>query len=111
MQIGALGERMDKNFDEIKVILHDFDGRIRGLETREAGCNPIITQRVNAAWHKIDSHDLKLVELEKIVNELAQAAKRQDAFMRWMSGILATIIAAGLIFYIGRTIYLIAIHP
>ncbi len=95
-QLDALGERMDKGFSEIKEMLKGFDERVRGLETREAGCQPILTSRIDAAWRKIDSHETELGRLTKVVDKLETVAK-------WLLGIIAALISALLIaFFTGK---------
>lgn len=66
-QIDALGVRMDKNFDEIKVMMHDFGERVRSIETKEAGCAPLLNARLDAAWRTIDEHGKRIKDIEKLM--------------------------------------------
>jgi|SRR3989304_5935014 len=70
IQIDGLGERMDKGFEELKAILRSYEERTRAIEQREAGCQPIITSRMDAAWRKLDEHETKFETVHKDVDEL-----------------------------------------
>lgn len=82
-QIDALGVRIDKGFDEIKAILSSNGERLRTLETTEAGCQPLITSRMDAAWREIDSHGNDIRELMDTV----QALKQTNKLLSWIGGI------------------------
>ena len=72
VQVDALGERMDKGIDEIKRMLEAFDGRVRAVETREAGCQPILTGRMDAAWRTIDDHEVRIRTVEGLMPALRE---------------------------------------
>lgn len=66
-QIDNLGERMDKSFAELKDMMRSFDERLlsfnerlHNAENREAGCQPILTARLDAAFRKLDEHERKI---------------------------------------------------
>ncbi len=69
-QIDNLGERMEKGFDELKDMILSFDTRVRGLETREAGSQPVFTAGLEAARKRLDEHELQLRGLEKDISKL-----------------------------------------
>jgi len=92
-QINALGERMEKEFGDVKNMIRGFDERVRSLETREAGCQPILTERIDAAWRKIGEHDKVLEEVQRAVVELAHT----NAILKWLLGVVTSVLAALLI--------------
>jgi hypothetical protein len=57
-QIDQLAEYMRQGFGEIKTMLQALDNRVRAIEQNEAGCYPVMTQR-------IDNTFVRLNELEK----------------------------------------------
>jgi hypothetical protein len=98
--VDALGERMDKGFTKIEDMLLRFEERLRAAETREAGCQPIVTARMDAAWRKIDLHDAELSSQSQSVTELAHVVNRLEGVARWILGIITTLIAAVLIAFL-----------
>lgn len=53
-QLAALGDFMQQSLQRVEANIADINQRLRGLENREAGCQPLITQRLDAAWRAID---------------------------------------------------------
>jgi hypothetical protein len=98
--VDALGERMDKGFTKIEDMLLRFEERLRAAETREAGCQPIVTARMDAAWRKIDLHDAELSSQRQSVTGLAHVVNRLEGVARWILGIITTLIAAVLIAFL-----------
>lgn len=102
-QIDALGERMDKGFDKIAELLRGYEERLRGLENREAGCQPLLTSQLAAAWRKLDSHDAELEKLRAAVSQSAKTAGQLEAVSKWLLGVVTAIIVAVVIaFLTGR---------
>lgn len=89
-QISALEQRIEKGFDELKEMLKGFDERVRAVEQREAGCQPIITARLDAAFRKIDDHDLRLITVEKHADRMMAAYQ----FMLFMGSALGLSVIA-----------------
>lgn len=85
-QIDALGERMESNFSELKVLLRNFEERVRLVETREAGCYPVIQQRMDAAWRTIDQHSADI----KALNETIISLKQSNRILTWLGGLLGS---------------------
>jgi hypothetical protein len=83
-QITALGERMEQGFTKLESIMTGVEGRVRGLEQREAGCQPIITQRLDAAWKTIDEHTGEIKRLSDAILELRQTNK----ILTWLGGLI-----------------------
>lgn len=82
-QITALGERMDQGFTRLEAVMTGVEGRVRGLEQREAGCQPIVSSRMDAAWKKIDEHTAELKDLHDAVKALQHA----NRIITWIAGI------------------------
>jgi heterodisulfide reductase subunit A-like polyferredoxin len=99
-QITALGERMEQGFTELKQIMTGVEGRVRSLETREAGCQPVITAKVDAVAKKVEEHEADLKVLKETVAEL----KHANRIMTWIGGILGSTL---IIWFITQVIRLI----
>ena len=84
-QIDDLGDRMDKNFNEIKAMLQDYEKRIRGLENEQAGCQPLTNARLTAVETLIRSHDNQIQALNQTVEEL-QSTNKFLAFIGGTAG-------------------------
>ena len=93
-QILALSERMDRNFGEVKAMLQGFDERLRSLENREAGCQPMVQSRIDAAWRKLDDHDTKISAANTNHLHLMNQVKNLYSILNWILGILTLIIGA-----------------
>jgi len=93
-QINALGERFDKGISEIKTMLTGFDERLRGLETREAGCAPMMVARMNAAWARIDAHDAELSKLKDAIFSVNRSTSQLEAISKWILGIFTVVLTA-----------------
>jgi len=95
-QISALSSRLDQvaaDVLEIKVMLKDIEARVRKLENYEAGSHPIIENRINAAWQKLEEHDRRLDNLGQIVAKLDQS----NRLMAWLGGILGSTVLIWLV--------------
>lgn len=97
----ALSERMDRGFTELKTMLQGFDERLRGLETREAGCQPIVQARIDAAWKRLDQHDKELQTLLTLHQTLTQGqvnltnqVRNLQGVLRWILGVFTGILLA-----------------
>lgn len=87
-QITALGDRMEQGFNKLESIMTGVEGRVRGLETREAGCQPIITSRIDAAWREIEAHKMEIKKLSDAILEL----KQTNRILTWLGGLLGSAI-------------------
>ena len=83
-QITALGDRMEQGFAKLETIMTGVEGRVRGLEQREAGCQPIISSRLDAAWKTIDEHTAEIKRLSDAILELKQTNK----ILTWLGGLM-----------------------
>ena len=99
-QIDALGERMERNFSEIKEMLLRFDERLRQTERLEASCQPLINSRLDAAFRKIDIHDVELDKLRAALSQLTKITGQLESVSRWLLGIATAIIVAVLIAFL-----------
>lgn len=96
-QIDNLGERMDKGFDEIKALVRSFDDHVRLVEMKEAGCQPITVSRLDSTWHRLDEHEIKLVQHDakhqKLDRQLGRAMSMYGIFVFISSALGLSIIA------------------
>lgn len=68
-------------------MLSGMDDRLRTLETREAGCQPVITARMDATVRRIDDHDVKLRCQGEVMDQLAKVVTRLEEngkVTRWL---------------------------
>ncbi len=117
LQLDGLGARFDKGFDEIKALLRSFDERIRSIELREAACGPLLTARLSAAERQIAAQKMEIDELRDLINKQAIAAQKFSVSIetigrwgKWVAGIAGAIFTSGLLYLLGRLIYL-AVAP
>jgi len=89
-QIDMLGEKVDRGFGELKEMLRSFDERLRKTEQAQAGCQPLVEMKVNAAWKKLDEHDEAITNMTKSVDKLSEIGK-------WLLGIITAMIISFLI--------------
>jgi hypothetical protein len=99
-QIVALGDRMEQGFSELKTIMTGVEGRVRGLEQREAGCQPIVQARMDAAWKRIDEHESEIKRLSDAILELRQTNK----ILTWLGGLMG---GATILWLVGNLLGLI----
>ncbi|KPL82657.1 hypothetical protein SE15_11200 [Thermanaerothrix daxensis] len=95
-QISALSARLDQvaaDVVEIKTMLKDIEARVRRLENHEAGSHPLLENRLDAAWRKLEEHDRRIDDLTRIVTRLDQA----NRLMAWLGGILGSTVLIWLI--------------
>jgi len=99
-QFADLGDRMVKGFDEIKQMLRDFDIRTRAIEQLEAGCQPLISGRIDAVVVKMVDHETRLATKSQQINKLEEQVKqivgmyKSISRLAWAIGV-AFILAAG----------------
>ena len=82
-QIDALGECMDKGFDELKNMLRGYEGRLRIVEGYEAGCQPLITKRILDVEKDVQDHTDDIEALKLTVTGLIHTNK----ILTWIGGI------------------------
>ncbi|BCY18679.1 hypothetical protein hrd7_25280 [Leptolinea sp. HRD-7] len=81
---------MDHGFYELKELFRKSDERLRGLETREASCQPIVTARIDAAWREIDAHKDQIRDLQVADDGQDMAItqlREQNKLLLWLAGI------------------------
>src|SRR4030065_2053131 len=95
MQLKELKDRMDKGFEEIKALLRSLDERVRGVESNEAKCQPVLKNRLDSAFEELDEHDLSIKDLTKLANAQAttistviEAQKHLNTLLKWGFGIV-----------------------
>lgn len=118
LQLDGLGARFDKGFDEIKNLMRSFDERIRAIELREASCSPILVARISAAEQHIINQQAEIEELRKMIqvqsdaaNKITNAIQTINEWGRWAAKVATALITSGLLFFIGRLIYLSVTAP
>lgn len=84
---------MDKRFDHLQEQIAGYDLRLRTMETREAGCAPLMNSRVDAAWRKIEEHVVELKALSRVVAELQHSNK----ILTWLGGLMGSALILWLI--------------
>ncbi len=99
-QIDELGERMDEGFKELKDMFRGFEERVRTVEQREAGCQPLIQSRLDAAWRQIDTNTSSI----KMLTETIVALKHTNNILTWLGGIMGSAI---IIWILGQILGLI----
>lgn len=90
-------DRIELGFAKLEAAIKVLDDRQRAAENREAGNTPIISSRLDAAWRKIDSHEIDLKEVRQDIVRLTQSVNQLLSVLRWMLGILTSLIVAVLI--------------
>jgi hypothetical protein len=127
-QMTALGRRMDKGFDEIKGLLQSYETRVRELELQQAEQRPFFKAQVekNAGYEKqisqlrglatrqaraigklestVSQHATIIQTLSNALPEMARFVSTLNVWIKWLAGIAATLIGAGLIYFLGRLI-------
>lgn len=92
-QINGLGVTMEKGFSEIKAMLAGYEARTRALEQQEAGCQPIIT-------NKVENLALKAAETEKLIAAVklevdairaqVQELQASNRLLKWFAGVVGS---------------------
>ena len=96
-QIDSLGERMDLGFGELKEMLLRFEERLRLLETREAGCSPIMAARMEAAMKRLDHHTAEIKALADGLASVSKMVMMFETIFKWLLGIATAVIVSVLI--------------
>lgn len=96
-QLDVLGERFDKGFGELKDMLMRYEDRLRNLETREAGRSPLVENRLNAAWERLDTHTKDIGALNDAMGKLARTAGFLEVVAKWLLGIVTAVLIALLV--------------
>lgn len=89
-QIFSLGETMQNGFAEMKGMLQGIETRVRAIENHESGCQPLVTSKLDAAWRKLDEHDVTLKDLKTTVVEISHT----NRILKWILGVVTSIFTA-----------------
>ena len=95
-QISELTARFDqvaRDISEIKQMLRAIEERVRALENHEAGAHPLMENRIDAAWRKLEENDKKIDHLTQIVSRLDHS----NRLMAWLGGILGSTVLIWLV--------------
>jgi hypothetical protein len=116
-QVDGLGARFDKGFDEIKSLMRSFDERIRSIELREASCSPLLIARIAAIEKQVTNQQEEIEKMRLMVekqldaaNKITSAIQTINSWGKWGARVATALIISGLVFFIGRLIYL-AVMP
>lgn len=126
-QLDAFGERIDKSLEEIKALLRSSEERLRAVETKQSSTMPLTNREISS----LKSHQTKIGEelaamgkslllldstvkqqaktvesLSNALPDMAHFVRSVNTWGKWLAGIAATLIIAGLLFFIGRLIWL-----
>lgn len=82
-QTKTLEETVTNGFAELKALLQGQEQRIRGIEQREAGCHPVLESRIDAAWRKLDQHEVDI----KSITETLQTLRQTNRILSWIGGL------------------------
>jgi hypothetical protein len=109
VQINDLGDRMAKGFDEIKQMLRDFDIRTRAIEQLEAGCQPLISSRIDAVVVKMVDYETRLAAKSQQINTLEKQVSKMAGMYR---GLYRFSVAVGtaLVISLGGFIWALITH-
>jgi len=111
-QLDGLGARFDKGFDEIKSLLRSFDDRMRAVELQEASSHPLINSQIVAIQAQQIATQKEVDEIRRNMSKqiqsqtvLSQSINTIINWGKWVAGIITTLVSAGLLFFIGRLVY------
>ena len=96
-QIDNFGARMDKSFDELKLMLGTYENRLREMEKEGAAFRPILESRVDAAWRRLDEHTVEIKDAQKTSATALLVADKLEGIAKWMLGIFTAVIVATVI--------------
>lgn len=90
---------MDQGFQKLEAMLASYETRVRAVENNAAGFQPVVSQRVDAAWKKIDEHSSDISNIKTAMIDLIQTNK----VLKWMLSIFAAVLISIIIaFATGR---------
>lgn len=109
-QLTALGETMQQSLQRVETNIQDINNRLRGLENREAGCQPLINQRLDAAWRSIDEVKAELLVIKKsagadkaeligTINTQAQTITKLQSRIGLITGV-GSLVGSGIILWL-----------
>lgn len=95
-QINALGESMQRGFEEIKSLLRSMDERVRTIENSQAGSYPVLSSQVAAAWRELEVLKVKGEERQKCITALENKVGTMQTVLTWLAvtfgGMIATLL-------------------
>lgn len=116
-QFDGIGLRFDKGFDEIKNLMRSFDDRIRAIELREASCQPMLDARIGNTERTLIAHKSDLLEMRQMIQKQTDMVEALNSVIntisgwgRWIANIVTALVTSGLLFFIGRLIYLAVVR-
>jgi hypothetical protein len=107
-QITALGENMQQGFSRIENTLLGLDQRLRNLENREAGCQPMVNSRLDATWRVIDELKADLVLLRKSIDDERGNSGKISTRVTQLETRLGLVVAIGSTVGVGMISWIVA---
>ena len=93
-QIDNLSGQVTHGFDRLESLLISFDGRVRKVEQFEAGCNSVLTSRMDAAWHKLEQHETAidgLITTIGTMNKVVMELVHTNRILKWLLAVFVAI--------------------
>ena len=92
-QLDKLGEKMEAGFRRVEEKVDGYEERVRAVEQKEAGCQPLLSSRIESAWRQIDTNTNDIRAMKETIAELRQA----NRLLSWIGGLLGSTLIAWLI--------------
>jgi len=99
---------MDQGFAKLESMLSAVEERLRCLETNDAGYQPLITSRVDAAWRRLEEQQELISTHNKMLHAInleIAGLNRTNIILSWLGGIMGT---AVIVWLVGKILELIA---
>lgn len=93
-------ERIEKSMEAINKRLDRLDQQMQLYEKNEAGCQTLISARVDAAWRKIEEHDREVIISRTERAELKSRTQEVESRMKlvyWFFGLVGTAVVLDIV--------------
>ncbi|MEM4406540.1 MAG: hypothetical protein QXS68_05790 [Candidatus Methanomethylicaceae archaeon] len=93
-------DQITQDLHEIKEMLKEVESRVRRLENYEAGAHPLLENKLEAAWRKIDENSRKIEDHERRFEKITSLITKMDQtnkILTWLGGILGSTVLVWLI--------------
>jgi putative hemolysin len=91
-QIDQLTESMRAGFGEIKNMLVALDERVRAIEKNEAGCYPVMSSKIDAAWREIDVLKTKADDRLQRLADVEHNVRVMQKALIWLSSAVGALV-------------------
>jgi len=92
-QINQLGASMEKGFNRIEALLASYEARTRMLEQQEAGCQPIINNKLENVSIRLLDHDALFNKMREEINVMSkniQELQASNRILKWLGGLVGS---------------------